>query len=192
MSPMRDLRARGRSRHPAAGIARFPVAPFPPESPTGAPLATAPPPHSFDLPDEAATAALAARLGALLRRGDMVALRGDLGAGKTAFARALIRSRTGPGEEVPSPTFTLVQTYDSDPPLWHFDLYRLSGPDEVVELGWEEVRTEGCALVEWPDRLGPLLPPDRFDVELTVTGPTARRAVISGHGRCAARLGDLA
>lgn len=145
-------------------------------------------PISIDLPDEAATAALAARLGAALRRGDMVALRGGLGAGKTAFARALIRSRTGPGEEVPSPTFTLVQTYDSDPPLWHFDLYRLSGPDEVTELGWEEALADGCALVEWPERLGPLLPADRFDIELTVTGPTARRAVVSGHGRCAARL----
>ncbi|RJF81587.1 tRNA (adenosine(37)-N6)-threonylcarbamoyltransferase complex ATPase subunit type 1 TsaE [Azospirillum cavernae] len=144
---------------------------------------------SLTLPDETATERLAGRLGALLRPGDLVALRGDLGAGKSAFSRALIRSVTTPDAEVPSPTFTLVQTYDTDVgPLWHFDLYRLSGPDEVIELGWDDARAEAVALVEWPDRLGPLLPADRVELALSFDGPTARRASLSGHGALAARL----
>ncbi|MFV3076744.1 tRNA (adenosine(37)-N6)-threonylcarbamoyltransferase complex ATPase subunit type 1 TsaE [Niveispirillum fermenti] len=146
-------------------------------------------PQTLILPDEAATAALAARLAPLLTAGDVVTLRGDLGAGKTALARSIIRHLAGdPAEEVPSPTFTLVQTYEHlDPPVWHFDLYRLSDPGEVVELGWEEAR-QACALVEWPERLGPLLPRDRLDIELTLDGPTARRAVLNGHGTWGPRL----
>jgi len=145
--------------------------------------------HSLALPDEAATERLARRLAALLRPGDLVALRGDLGAGKTALSRALIRGVTAPDAEVPSPTFTLVQTYDTDiGPLWHFDLYRLSGPDEVIELGWDDARAEAVALVEWPDRLGPLLPADRVEVDLAHDGPTARRATLTGHGALADRL----
>ncbi|UEM05343.1 tRNA (adenosine(37)-N6)-threonylcarbamoyltransferase complex ATPase subunit type 1 TsaE [Skermanella rosea] len=147
----------------------------------------------IDLGDEAATADLARRVGSLLRAGDMVALRGDLGAGKTAFARALIQSLGDPDDEVPSPTFTLVQTYDTPAaPVWHFDLYRLGGPDEVIELGWDEVRSGGIALVEWPDRLGSLLPPERLDIALSF-GPeaTARRATLTGHGGWADRLGSL-
>ncbi|MBP2301889.1 tRNA (adenosine(37)-N6)-threonylcarbamoyltransferase complex ATPase subunit type 1 TsaE [Azospirillum picis] len=141
------------------------------------------------LPDEAATAALGRRLAALLRPGDLVALRGDLGAGKTALSRALIRGVTHEDAEVPSPTFTLVQTYDTAiGPVWHFDLYRLSGPDEVYELGWDEARAEAVMLVEWPDRLGPLLPPDRLEVTLSHDGPDARRASLTGHGTLAARL----
>ena len=146
---------------------------------------------TLSLPDEAATERLAGRLGALLRPGDLVALRGDLGAGKTALSRALIRSVTAPDAEVPSPTFTLVQTYDTDiGPLWHFDLYRLSNADEVIELGWDDARAEAVALVEWPDRLGPLLPADRVDLTLGHDGPTARRAVLAGHGALAARLAE--
>lgn len=143
----------------------------------------------LSLPDEAATVALAGRLAPLLRAGDVVTLRGDLGAGKTALARAIIRHLAGdPAEEVPSPTFTLVQTYEHlSPPVWHFDLYRLTDPGEVVELGWEEARA-ACALVEWPERLGPLLPRDRLEVEMTLDGPEARRAVLTGHGSWAARL----
>lgn len=141
------------------------------------------------LPDEAATGRLAQRLGSRLRPGDLVALRGDLGAGKTALSRALIRSVTEPDAEVPSPTFTLVQVYDTSiGPLWHFDLYRLSGPDEVIELGWDDARAEAVILVEWPDRLGPLLPADRVEVELAHDGPDARRATLTGHGALAARL----
>ncbi|UEM24001.1 tRNA (adenosine(37)-N6)-threonylcarbamoyltransferase complex ATPase subunit type 1 TsaE [Skermanella mucosa] len=148
---------------------------------------------TVNLRDEAATADLARRVGTLLRAGDMVALRGDLGAGKTAFARALIQSLGDPDDEVPSPTFTLVQTYDTPAaPVWHFDLYRLGGPDEVIELGWDEVRAGGIALVEWPDRLGSLLPPERLDIALSF-GPveTARSAALTGHGGWADRLKGL-
>lgn len=155
-------------------------------------MPTEPLSHTLLLPDEAATGRLAGRLAAVLRPGDLVALRGDLGAGKTALCRALIRSVTGPEAEVPSPTFTLVQMYDTDiGPLWHFDLYRLSGPDEVIELGWDEARAEAASLVEWPDRLGPLLPADRLEIALTHDGPTARRAVLTGHGAWADRLAAL-
>jgi tRNA threonylcarbamoyladenosine biosynthesis protein TsaE len=153
---------------------------------------TAPRQHDLiiDLEDEAATAALASRLGPHLRPGDVVALRGDLGAGKTAFARALIQSLGDPDDEVPSPTFTLVQTYETPAgSIWHFDLYRLSGADEVIELGWDEVRADGIALVEWPDRLGSLLPADRLDITISF-GPTpgGRRIGLTGYGGWADRL----
>src|SRR5205807_6696912 len=107
-----------------------------------------------DLPDEAATARLAARISALAEIGDVIALSGDLGAGKTTFARAFIRARGETGE-VPSPTFTLVQVYElAAAAIWHFDLYRLRSPDEAWELGIEDALTEGISLIEWPDRLG--------------------------------------
>lgn len=148
--------------------------------------------RSIPLPDEAATAALARRLAPALAAGDVLALRGDLGAGKTAFARALVRALAEDEEaEVPSPTFTLVQTYDTDAgPVWHFDLYRLSGPDEVPELGWDEVG-QGIALVEWPDRLGPLLPRDRLELTMVHDGPDARRAELAGFGAWGPRLDTL-
>jgi len=147
---------------------------------------------TLSLPDEAATQALAARLAPHLRAGDVVTLRGDLGAGKTALARFLIRHLAGDeAEEVPSPTFTLVQTYEHlTPAIWHFDLYRLTDPGEVVELGWEEAR-DACALVEWSERLGPLLPRDRLDVQLTLDGPTARQVVITGHGAWEERVAGI-
>lgn len=148
--------------------------------------------RTLSLPDETATAALARRIAPHLRRGDVVTLLGDLGAGKTAFARAVIRALSGEEVEVPSPTFTLVQTYDTDAgAVWHFDLYRLSGPDEVTELGWEEA-VDGVALVEWPERLGPLTPPDRLAVALRMAGTAdARRAELTGHGTWAARLAAM-
>lgn len=149
---------------------------------------------TLTLPDEEATASLARRLAPVLRAGDLLALWGTLGAGKTSFARALIQALAGAETEVPSPTFTLVQIYDGPAaPLWHFDLYRLSGPEEVVELGWEEARTDGIALVEWPDRLGPLLPRDRLDLTLTTSGGSeVRTADLAGHGTWAARLAEVA
>ncbi|WP_376097962.1 tRNA (adenosine(37)-N6)-threonylcarbamoyltransferase complex ATPase subunit type 1 TsaE [Roseomonas sp. CCTCC AB2023176] len=140
------------------------------------------PPLTLDLPDEAATAALGARLAAVLRPGDAVLLDGPLGAGKSALARAVLRAAAGdPALEVPSPTFTLVQTYDLPAgPAHHFDLYRLDGPAGLRELGWEEAR-EGVVLVEWPDRLGDLAPPDSLRITLAFgEAPEARRATFSG------------
>jgi len=119
------------------------------------------------LADEAATTVAAAALARTLRPGDVVLLAGPLGAGKTTFARAVIRTLTSADEEVPSPTFTLVQTYETTAgPLWHFDLYRLCDPEEVFELGWEDAVTGGIVLVEWPDRLGRLCPARRLELTL--------------------------
>jgi tRNA threonylcarbamoyladenosine biosynthesis protein TsaE len=146
-----------------------------------------------DLADEAATIALARRIAGAARPGDVIALSGDLGTGKTRFARAFVDAAVGNGEEVPSPTFTLVQTYDSPAgPIWHFDLYRLTRADEAYELGIEEALTDGIALIEWPDRLANLLPAERLDVDLAYGArPTARRACLTGHGSWAPRLADL-
>jgi tRNA threonylcarbamoyladenosine biosynthesis protein TsaE len=150
------------------------------------------------LDDQAATAALARRIAPLLRPGDLVALWGDLGSGKTSFARALITALppADPGagpEEVPSPTFTLVQIYERRPaPVWHFDLYRIRESEEVLELGFEQALAEAVSLVEWPERLGSLLPEDRLDLRLDFgAAPEARSAVLEGHGVWAERLADL-
>ncbi len=146
-----------------------------------------------DLPDEAATAALAARLAARARRGDVIALKGELGSGKTTFARAFIRAFIGE-EEVPSPTFTLVETYSraGKPPVWHFDLYRLSAPEEAFELGIEEAWTDAISLVEWPERLGNLLPREHLLVTLTEGASSGRRrARLTATANWAERLSDL-
>ena len=125
--------------------------------------------HSEPLPDLAATQALAARLAPLLRAGDVIALRGGLGAGKTTFARALISALVGRETDVPSPTYTLVQTYEAGGmPIYHFDLYRLDDPDEVLELGWDET-VDGICLIEWPDKAGPHLPKWRLDLTISHT-----------------------
>jgi tRNA threonylcarbamoyladenosine biosynthesis protein TsaE len=147
-----------------------------------------------NLPDEAATAALASQLAAVARAGDVLALRGQLGVGKTSLARAFIRAFAANDEEVPSPTFTLVQTYDADrATIWHFDLYRLATAEEAWELGIEEAFASGISLIEWPERLGPLLPPDRLDITLEFCSePEARRALIKGVADWRARLNDLA
>ena len=158
---------------------------------------------SLHLPDADATAALARRVAAQARPGDVIALTGDLGAGKSTFARAFIHALPDPqgaypDEHVPSPTFTLVQTYDRRPaPVWHFDLYRLGDPSEVVELGWDEARDGGIVLVEWPDRLGPLAPRDRLDVTLVLPDAAdpdeaGRTAVLQGGGAWIARVDALA
>jgi tRNA threonylcarbamoyladenosine biosynthesis protein TsaE len=148
---------------------------------------------AVDLPDETATAALAARIAATARPGDAIALSGELGAGKTAFARAFIRARGGSGD-VPSPTFTLVQAYElPGGTIWHFDLYRLRHPDEAWELGIEDAFRDGISLIEWPDRIGALLPAPRLDVALEfAAAPDARRAVLSGSGDWPVRLAGTA
>jgi tRNA threonylcarbamoyladenosine biosynthesis protein TsaE len=147
----------------------------------------------IDVPDEAATAALATRLAAIARRGDVIALRGELGVGKTSFARAFIRALGGTGE-VPSPTFTLVQVYELPAAtVWHFDAYRLRDPQEAWELGIEDAFAEGLSLVEWPERFGELLPARRLEVALS-QGATAsaRRAIIDAPAEWADRLAGLA
>jgi tRNA threonylcarbamoyladenosine biosynthesis protein TsaE len=118
--------------------------------------------------DEKTLAAQAARLAPLLKSGDTVTLAGSLGAGKTTFARALIHALSPMAGEVPSPTFTLVQVYDLPAlSVWHFDLYRLEEKEaDILELGWEEARRFGVSLVEWPDRLGSLLPKDRLEINI--------------------------
>jgi tRNA threonylcarbamoyladenosine biosynthesis protein TsaE len=135
----------------------------------------------MELGDEAATVALARRIAAVARAGDVIALAGDLGTGKTRFARAFVDAAAGDGEEVPSPTFTLVQTYDAAVAgaaveIRHFDLYRLKSPDETLELGIEEAFAEAITLVEWPDRLGSLKPREHLEIRLSIAGDGARQA----------------
>jgi tRNA threonylcarbamoyladenosine biosynthesis protein TsaE len=139
---------------------------------------------SLDIPlaDADATQALGAALALRLRPGDAVCLYGPLGAGKTTLARGLIRALTGPDEEVPSPTFTLVQLYDGPEfPISHFDLYRLEQASEADELGLEEALEDGAVLIEWPQRLGGRLPPDRLDIEIAFDAE-GRLARLTPHG----------
>jgi len=140
--------------------------------------------REFVLGDEAATARLGGVLGGVLRAGDAICLSGPLGAGKSTLARALIRELTTPDEDVPSPTFTLVQFYETAAfPLAHFDLYRLTSPDEAWEIGLDEALDEGAALIEWPGRLEGRLPPDRLDIEISLEdGGETRRARLTPHG----------
>ena len=136
-------------------------------------------------------AAIAARLGP----GEAVCLFGPLGAGKSTLARGLVRALTSPEEDVPSPTFTLVQAYAGcDFPVAHFDLYRLRRPEEAAELGLDEALEDGCAVIEWPERLEGALPPDRLDVTLEIDAVDAaggRMARLLGHGSWTGRERDL-
>lgn len=143
----------------------------------------------IDLPDEDATGRLAARLAEILCPGDVLLLSGPIGAGKTAFARALIRAAmSNPAEDVPSPTFTLVQTYPTPRgEIWHADLYRLSHPDEAVELGLADAFDSAICLVEWPDRLGDLAPPTALGLAFSA-GRQSHAVVLSGDDSWNARL----
>jgi len=139
--------------------------------------------QSIRLVDEAATARLGVAVATTLCVGEAVCLSGSLGAGKSTLARALIRALTTPEEEVPSPTFTLVQTYDAAGfALAHFDLYRLSDPDEIYELGLEEALDGGAAIIEWPERLEGRLPGDRLDIEIDFEADGGRVARLNPHG----------
>ena len=133
------------------------------------------------LPDLVATARLAAAVARLARPGDAILLEGPLGAGKTAFARAFLRAATGdPALEVPSPTFTLVQTYDTPlAPVHHYDLWRLDGPGPLAELGWDEAQDD-IVLVEWPERLGEAAPAGALRISLRLSDGDARTAILSG------------
>ena len=130
------------------------------------------------LADETETDRLGRCLADVLTAGDVVLLEGSIGAGKTQLCRALIRARLGHEEDVPSPTFTLVQTYEADVEIWHADLYRLTHPDEALELGLEDAFDRAICLVEWPDRLGPNQPAG-LRITLAPDG-AGRRAVIEG------------
>lgn len=129
-------------------------------------------PHAVTafLPAEDDTAELGRWLASKLVAGDAVLLEGPIGAGKSHLARALIRARLRRMEDVPSPTFTLVQTYQADVEIWHADLYRLSHPDEVAELGLEDAFSQAICLIEWPDRLGHLTPAHAIRITLSASG----------------------
>jgi tRNA threonylcarbamoyladenosine biosynthesis protein TsaE len=142
-------------------------------------------PESFfcSSPTEAATQTLATGLAARARPGDVLLLSGPLGAGKTAFARAFIRARAGdPALEIPSPTFTLVQTYDlPSGTIWHYDLWRISGPAALEELAWDEAQS-GIILAEWPDRLGQLTPANALHISISPSA-AGREITLSGEKR---------
>ena len=147
--------------------------------------------RTIDLADEAQTARLAARIAAASQARDTIALSGPLGSGKTSFARAFIRALGRGDEDVPSTTFTLVQTYEfpGRPTVWHFDLYRLEAPDDVYELGIEEAWEDGICLIEWPERIASLLPRDRLDIAFGMGAtPQRRRATVAGPARWDAAL----
>lgn len=138
---------------------------------------------------------VAAEIAGLLKKGDVITLKGDLGAGKTAFTRALVNVLSPTPQEVPSPTFTLVQTYDlKDFTLWHFDLYRIEKQEDILELGWDEVRRGGVAVVEWPERLGQgtrgFLPKDRLEINISFVkdSENARLLTLTPFGAWQGRL----
>ncbi|HXZ67216.1 MAG TPA: tRNA (adenosine(37)-N6)-threonylcarbamoyltransferase complex ATPase subunit type 1 TsaE [Alphaproteobacteria bacterium] len=142
---------------------------------------------SVDLPDAAATLALGRRLAALVGPGDVITLSGELGAGKTTLARGLISglaARAGlKPEEVPSPSFPIVETYELGPlTLWHFDFYRIEEEKELEELGLSQALASGVTLVEWPERVWAALPEERLDIRLEWAGD-GRRALLAAHTR---------
>jgi N-acetylmuramate 1-kinase len=151
---------------------------------------------AVDLADEDATLRLAGDVAAVIAPGDMVTLSGDLGSGKTTFARALIRRLAGDASlDVPSPTFTLMQTYDLPRcSVVHADLYRVNAPDELVEMGFCDLADDAIVLVEWPDRADGFLLPDRLDLDFTMVperGPTWRQARLTAQGALAPRVERL-
>lgn len=140
------------------------------------------------LPSPEATAQLGQTLGQTLRPGDTILLGGEIGAGKTLFARALIQSRLPTPEDVPSPSFTLVQTYDlGDAELWHVDLYRLTNPDDALDLGLQDAFQDAICLIEWPDRLGKYTPENALHLTFTVADETCRTLIAT----CPAQNADL-
>jgi tRNA threonylcarbamoyladenosine biosynthesis protein TsaE len=130
-------------------------------------------PQTLWLPNEDATTQLGALVAAQLRSSDVVYLHGDLGMGKSSLARGLIRALTSPDQEVPSPTFTLIQSYDApDFEILHLDLYRLTAPEDAYELGLDDALSHAVLVIEWPDRLGHLGFDDRLDISLELPDKT--------------------
>ena len=162
------------------------------------------PPLQIALPDLAAVQAFGDRMAGWLKPGDTVFLIGDLGAGKTTLARAVIAAACGI-ENAPSPTYTLVQTYPTQAggEIWHADLYRIEDESELMELGLEDAFDSVIALVEWPDRLGAAAPRDRLEIAILAENgemkgraeagaeDAPRRLVLTGHGRWEERLDDI-
>lgn len=143
------------------------------------------------LATEKVTATFAQQIAAKLRPGDTILLEGPIGSGKTAFSRAFIRARLGRMEDVPSPTFTLVQTYEApDGDIWHCDLYRLTTSDEVFELGLEEAFGTAICLIEWPDRLGQDIPANALTMQFAAED-TGHSVVFSLSDNWQARLGNI-
>ncbi len=142
-------------------------------------------------PDAAATLAFGRRLGAQLAPGDVVCLTGNLGAGKTTLARGAIEAWTGSAGDAPSPSYTLVQTYEGRRgELWHVDLYRLKCAEDAWELGLEEAFHNAACLIEWPERLEGQTPSDRLDIELNSAGD-GRSARLTGHGAWSTKLAAI-
>ena len=142
----------------------------------------------IEFQNEAETAAFGVRLAATLRTGDVVRLEGPLGAGKSTLARGLIRAASG-ATDVPSPTFTLVETYETDSAaIWHFDLFRLEDRSEVWELGLEDALETGIALIEWPERIDGMLPEDALRLVLSVEEGDTRQLRIIAPARWAPAL----
>jgi len=140
---------------------------------------------------EADLMAFGGRLQPLLKPGDVLALTGELGAGKTTFSRGLIQSALGQDEEVPSPTYTLVQTYElGSHELWHCDLYRLAAPDDVLELGLIDMEPDIISLIEWPDKMGRHLALDALNVHIAFKDD-GREVILSGPPVWAERLKGL-
>jgi tRNA threonylcarbamoyl adenosine modification protein YjeE len=145
-------------------------------------------PDLVSLPDLSATEAAATRLARFLRRGDLVALQGPLGAGKTTFTRALLRA-FGVKDDVPSPTFTLLQSYDTrEFPVHHFDLYRLNRESDLEELGWDEALADGLVLVEWPERAQRRLPANLLMLHFALDARGARSLAIEPRGAWIERM----
>lgn len=146
-------------------------------------------PLTYVSPDESATARLGRALAAALRPGDIIALSGQLGAGKTRLVQAIAEALGYGDQMVNSPTFVLIQEYDGPLPLYHVDAYRLKGSDEFLDIGGDEVlQGDRACLIEWSDRIADVLPRDHLRIEITATGETSRRFVLTAGGERSAEL----
>ncbi len=150
------------------------------------------PQYQFYLPHVEATEQFGRALAPFLQVEDFIALWGDLGAGKTALARAIIRARQAAAgcdmDAVQSPTFTLAQTYEAgDVLITHYDFYRIESESEMIELGFEDALDQGMVLAEWPERMGERIYPDRLDIRLSISGE-GRQVGLSGQGSWTPRL----
>ncbi len=145
----------------------------------------------LNLPTEQDTVLIGQKLAHLARKGDVFALYGTLGMGKSVLARAFVQELCGSGE-VPSPTFTLLQTYEApDFDIYHFDLYRLKSPDEIFEIGVEDALYSGVCLIEWPDKMSPYLPRDIFKLEIVPQGSGRKLTITVNSAEKKSRLAAL-